>query len=88
MSGLSDWRSGLGHAFADAVADQLSALTPKWHRTIDPRYTAETVLRGVGVVKPERMPYAVQKAVVTWCRGMQEEARQVSGDPLRKVGGG
>jgi hypothetical protein len=71
--GLPDWRSGWGHAMADAVQDQLRGydLTA----APDAETLMATLCSDLGMCKAHRLPVPARVALLTWCRGALEEAR-------------
>ncbi len=71
MSGLPDWRSQVGHAFADAVQDTLHKYDREVMASIDPEVLAMAVMQDLGFAKAHRCP-EVKRAIVQWCRGVVE----------------
>lgn len=70
-SKLPDWRSQVGHAFADAVQDTLRKYDREVMDKTDPEVIAMAVMQDLGFSKAHRVP-EVQRAVVRWCRGVVE----------------
>lgn len=69
---LPDWRSAVGHAFSDAVADTLRKYDAEEMRKVDPEVIANAVLQDLGFARIHRLPAPLKAAVVRWCRGVVE----------------
>lgn len=75
MSGLPEWRSQTGHAWADAIQDTLAKYDTEAMRQVDPALIADAVFRDLGFDtkrRRQRIPEALRASVVQWCRGVVE----------------
>lgn len=68
---IPDFRSAVGHAFANCVQDTLRKYQRPENASIDPEVLAMAVMQDLGFSKAHRVP-EVQRAVVQWCRGVVE----------------